>query len=271
MDRLPFWEKIVTGNFDSIAEKLRAAYRGSPIAPLVDLDAADAAGAYAIQDLNTRHWVDQGRRIVGRKVGLTAKSVQLQLGVDQPDYGILFADMEVPDGGYLNPSLTLQSKAEVEVALVMERDIRDPHAAASDVARAVAYAVPAIEIVDSRIIDWKIRFADTVADNGSSAFFVLGREPRSLSGLDLWSCGGVLEFNGEIRSTGVGAACLGGPLHAAAWLARTLAGLGDGLKAGDVVLTGAIAPMVSLTPGDIVRGTIGGLGSVGFTFGEDQP
>jgi 2-keto-4-pentenoate hydratase len=264
-------EKIVTGNFDSIAEQLRAAYRGRPIAPLVDtLNAVDAAGAYAIQDLNTRHWVGQGRRIVGRKVGLTAKSVQQQLGVDQPDYGILFADMEVPDGGVLSPSRTLQSKAEVEVALVLERDIDDPRAAANDVARAVAYAVPALEIVDSRIADWKIRFADTVADNGSSAFFVLGREPRSLWGLDLWSCGGVLEFNGEIRSTGVGAACLGGPLHAAAWLARTLAGLGDGLKAGDVVLTGAIAPMVSLTPGDVVRGTIGGLGSVGFTFGDEQ-
>lgn len=262
----------MTGNFDSIAEKLRAAYRGPPIAPLVDaLDAVDAVGAYAIQNLNTRHWVSRGRRIVGRKVGLTAKSVQQQLGVDQPDYGILFADMEVPDGGFLDPSRTLQSKAEVEVALVMERDIGDLDVAVGDVARAVAYAVPALEIVDSRIADWKIRFADTVADNGSSAFFVLGREPRSLSGLDLWSCGGVLEFNGEIRSTGVGAACLGGPLHAAAWLARTLAALGDGLKAGDVVLTGAIAPMVSLTPGDVVRGTIGGLGSVGFTFGEERP
>lgn len=261
----------MTGNFETIAARLREAYHSGPVAPLVDeLDAVDAAGAYAVQNINTRHWVESGRRIVGRKVGLTARAVQQQLGVDQPDYGILFADMEVADGGTLSPTHVLQAKAEVEVALVMDRDMDDPHAGLRDVARAVACALPAIEIVDSRIADWKIRFADTVADNGSSAFFALGNEPRALSGLDLWSCGGILEFNGEIRSTGVGAACLGGALHAAAWLARTLAGLGDGLKAGDVVLTGAIAPMVTLTPGDVVRGTIGGLGSVGFTFGESS-
>lgn len=259
----------MTRDFASTAERLRSAYQNGSIAPLIDdLEATDAAGAYAVQNLNTQRWLDDGRRIVGRKVGLTAKSVQQQLGVDQPDYGVLFADMEVADGGFLDPSLTLQPKAEVEVALVMERDIDDPAVTTTDIARAVAYAVPALEIVDSRIADWKIRFADTVADNGSSAFFVLGREPRSLAGLDLWSCGGILEVGGEIRSTGVGAACLGGPLLSATWLARRLAELGDGLKAGDVVLTGAIAPMFALTPGDIVRGTIGGLGTVGFRFGE---
>lgn len=258
-------------DISSIAERLRGAYGNGAIDPLAgELDATDAAGAYAVQNLNTRYWTEAGRRIVGRKVGLTAKTVQQQLGVDQPDYGVLFSDMEITDGGVLAPSLTLQPKAEVEVALVMERDIDDPHATRTDVARAVAYAVPALEIVDSRIADWKIRFADTVADNGSSAFFVLGREPRSLAGLDLWSCGGILEVGGEIRSTGVGAACLGGPLDSAAWLARTLAELGDGLKAGDVVLTGAIAPMFALTPGDLVRGTIGGLGSVSFRFGEER-
>jgi 2-keto-4-pentenoate hydratase len=259
----------VTKNLAAIAEKLRSAYRSGSIAPLVDdLEATDAASAYAVQNLNTQHWLESGRRIVGRKVGLTARSVQQQLGVDRPDYGVLFADMEVTDGGILDPASTLQPKAEVEVALVMECDITDPDVTATDIARAVAYAVPALEIVDSRIADWKIRFADTVADNGSSAFYVLGREPRSLAGLDLWSCGGILEVNGEIRSTGVGAACLGGPLLSAAWLARTLAEVGDGLKAGDVVLTGAIAPMFALTAGDIVRGTIGGLGTVGFRFGE---
>ena len=253
-----------------IAARLRQAYAGPPIAPLRDgLAADDADGAYAVQALNTRYWKDAGRRVVGRKIGLTAKSVQVQLGVDQPDFGVLFEDMEIANGGLLQASRVLQPKAEAEVALVFRRNLDMPEAIAADIIAAVDYAVAAIEIVDSRIADWHIGFADTVADNGSSAFFVLGSERKSLMDLDLYTCGMVLAINGDPASTGVGAACLGHPLNAAAWLVRTLSRLGDPILAGDVVLTGALGPMVSLKPGDHVEATIGGLGSASFRF-EDR-
>lgn len=253
------------------AARLRAAYRGEPISPMRDLlEPTDIAGAYAVQSLNTKHWLAQGRRIVGRKIGLTAEAVQKQLGVDQPDYGVLFDDMRVADGGELVDAGLIQPKAEAEVALVLGRDLQSQDATPEDVFAAADSAVAAIEIVDSRIADWKITFADTVADNGSSAFFVLGSEPRSLAGLDLRTCGMALEVNGEVVSHGAGVACLGHPLNAAAWLARTLARAGDGLRAGDIVLTGALGPMTPLNKGDVVCATIGGLGSVSFTYRDEQ-
>lgn len=254
---------------EAAARRLRDAYRGPAVAPLRDLLAPDdAAAAYAVQAVNTRFWTAQGRRIVGRKVGLTSRAVQAQLGVEQPDFGVLFDDMQLPDGGVLDPARTLQPKAEAEVALVLAHDLPGSQASAADVAAATRHAVAAIEIVDSRIRDWQISFADTVSDNGSSAFFVLGREPRPLDGLDLYSCGMVLEVNGRPASVGAGAACLGHPLEAAAWLARTLAAAGDPLRAGDIVLTGALGPMVALTPGDAIVARVGGLGACSFTFAE---
>jgi len=221
-----------------------------------------------VQAINTNYWQQAGRRVVGRKVGLTAKVVQAQLGVDQPDFGVLFDDMAIPDGGVLRPSQVLQPKAEAEVALILGSDIDAADATAETMAAAVKAAVAAIEIVDSRIADWKITFADTVADNGSSAFFVLGRDQKPLAGLDLYTCGMALEINGAIASVGAGAACLGHPLEAAAWLARTLSAAGDPLRAGDIVLTGALGPMVALSPGDRIEAKIGGLGSVAFTYGD---
>ena len=254
-----------------LATRLRNAYGTGAVPPLRDgLDPVDADGAYAIQAINTAHWVDGGRRIVGRKVGLTAKAVQAQLGVEQPDFGVLFDDMAIPDGGVLRTSSVLQPKAEAEVAIVLARDLTSPTTTVADVMAATAHAVAAIEIVDSRIADWKITFADTVADNGSSAFYVVGDDSRSLDGLDLYTCGMVLEVNGAVASLGAGAACLGHPLEAAAWLARTLAGNGDALRAGDVVLTGALGPMVALTASDRVTARIGGLGSVSFSYEEDR-
>lgn len=255
----------------NLAERLRAAYREGAVPPLRDgLEPTDAAGAYAVQAINTRFWRDAGRVVVGRKVGLTARAVQAQLGVDQPDFGVLFADMRIDDGGVLLASAALQPKAEAEIAFVLGKDLDKTDAIASDVAAAVAQAVPAIEIVDSRIADWKITFADTVADNGSSAFFVLGEGGKSLDGLDLYTCGMVLEVNGAVASLGAGAACLGHPLEAAAWLARTLATAGEPLRAGDIVLTGALGPMVALTPGDVIEAKIGGLGTVSFRYEDDR-
>lgn len=261
-------EDTRAGEHDRLARRLRDAYRNGAIAPLRDgLEPGDATGAYAVQAINTRFWSDSGRKIVGRKVGLTAKAVQAQLGVDQPDFGVLFDDMVIADGGHVDADHFIKPRAEAEVAVILASDITAPDATADDVMSACAYAVAAIEIVDSRIADWKITFADTVADNGSSAAFVLGREQRLLDGLDLYTCGMALEVNGAIASIGAGAACLGHPLEAAAWLARTLVQAGEPLRAGDVVLTGALGPMVSLTPGDLVVARIGGLGSVSFRFG----
>jgi 2-keto-4-pentenoate hydratase len=248
---------------EEAAVRLRDAYSGKPVAPLRDLlGPVDADAAYAVQRLNTRFWQAQGRRIVGRKIGLTAKAVQQQLGVDRPDFGVLFQDMQIADGGILEPARVIQPKAEAEVALLLARDLDKTDATADDVFAAVESAVAAIEIVDSRIADWKITFADTVADNGSSAFFVLGTQRKPLAGLDLYTCGMALEVNGATASVGAGAACLGHPLNAAAWLAQS----GEPLKAGDIVLTGALGPMVPLTRGTHIKATIGGLGSVNFHF-----
>jgi 2-keto-4-pentenoate hydratase len=222
------------------------------------LDPVDVDGAYAVQTINTRFWEAQGRRIVGRKAGLTAKAVQTQLGVDQPDFGVLFDDMAIADGGTLDPARALQPKAEAEIAFVLGKDLPDPDTTPEMVADAVATVHAAIEIVDSRIADWKITFADTVADNGSSAFFVLAKDGKPLSGLDIWSAGMVMEINGQIVSLGAGAAALG----------RTLAKRGEPLKAGDVLLAGALGPMVAMTPGDHVRAVVGGIGEVSFSYGK---
>ncbi|MDR3509219.1 MAG: fumarylacetoacetate hydrolase family protein [Caulobacteraceae bacterium] len=251
---------------EALAERLRDAYQQGATPPLRDgLEPNDGDGAYAVQAINTGLWTARGRKIVGRKIGLTSKAVQTQLGVDQPDFGVLFQDMEIPDSGVLPASATLQPKAEAEVALILGRDLNHDGLTADDLLAAADCAVAAIEIVDSRIADWKITFADTVADNGSSAFFVLGAPRRLLQGLDLYTCGMALEVNGAIASIGAGAACLGHPLNAAAWLANTLARRGEALRAGDILLTGALGPMVAIKAGDRVRAQIGGLGQVSFS------
>jgi 2-keto-4-pentenoate hydratase len=257
----------MTTTYEAVARRLRDAYAGGVVAPLRDtLEPTDAEGAYAIQTINARFWEAQGRRIVGRKAGLTAKAVQAQLGVDQPDFGVLFDDMRVADGGTLDPARTIQPKAEAEIAFILGADLPDTDTTAEQVAKAVASVHAAIEIVDSRIADWKISFADTVADNGSSAFFVLADQGLPLAGLDLEGAAMEMAINGVIASTGLGAAALGNPLNAAAWLARTLAGRGEPLKAGDILLAGALGPMVALAPGDHVEARIAGIGACSFTY-----
>ncbi len=254
-------------SLEGLARHLRDAYSGGAVPPLRDwLEPTDATGAYAVQAINTRFWEGQGRRIVGRKAGLTAVAVQQQLGVDQPDFGVLFDDMRVADGGRLDPARCLQAKAEAEIAFVLGADLPSPDTAVEQVAAAVASVHAAIEIVDSRIADWRITFADTVADNGSSAFFVLAGQGLPLAGLDLAGATMAMTLNGTVASTGIGAAALGNPLNAAAWLARTLAAAGEPLKAGDVLLAGALGPMVALMPGDEVRTEIAGIGACSFTF-----
>jgi 2-keto-4-pentenoate hydratase len=256
--------------FARIAAALRAAQAsGVPIDPIRgEIGAGEAAAAYAIQRINVDHAVAAGRRVAGRKIGLTARSVQQQLGVDQPDYGALYADAAYEHGAQVPMTGLIAPKVEGEVALVLERDLRMERPGVADVMRATAYAVAAIEIVDSRIRNWDIRLADTIADNASGAAFALGARPVRLDAIDLELAGMQMLVNGRTASLGVGAACLEHPLAAAAWLARRMAETGTPLVAGDVVLTGALGPMVPVAGGEVVEARIAGLGSVRVEFGR---
>jgi len=240
-----------------------AARTGAPCPPLRDDPGlGDIASAYAVQEAGIAAALDAGRVIVGRKIGLTARSVQAQLGVEQPDYGALLDDMAVDDGATIAAGCLLQPKVEAEIAFVLDRDLPSPGTTLGEAARAVAYALPAIEIVDSRIADWNISIVDTIADNASSGLFVLGGAPRRIDALDLRLCGMVLEQDGEGVSFGCGAACLGNPLVALAWLARTMARTSRPLRAGEVILSGALGAMTPMAPGAHYAAHINGLGSV---------
>lgn len=239
----------------------------TPCKPVRDLiGAEDLGAAYAVQELGTRRRLESGGRITGRKIGLTSAAVQKQLGVDQPDYGILFADMALADGARVAASRLLQPRAEAEIAFILGRALDGEALTVADVVRAVDHAVCAIEIVDSRIAGWDIRIADTVADNASSGMYVLGGRPRRLDDIDLVLCGMVARRNGETVSLGVGTACLGNPLHATLWLAQTMVRAGRPLQAGDVVLSGALGPMVPVAAGDRFEAEIQGLGAVRVEF-----
>lgn len=250
------------------ADQLLSCYQsGVPCAPIRELiPDCDVPRAYAIQEINTRRWMSQGRRLVGRKIGLTSVAVQQQLGVDQPDFGMLFSDMAVCDGEPVPVGAVLQPKAEAEIAFVLGRDLTVEQATMADVIRAIDYAVAAIEIVGSRVANWNIRLIDTVADNASSGMFVLGNTPFALNGLDLRDC--VMQMTlGEARvSSGVGHACLGHPLNATLWLARKMVEVGRPLQAGDIVLSGALGPMVAAQPGSVLEARVSGLGSVRAAF-----
>jgi 2-keto-4-pentenoate hydratase len=256
---------------DAAAALREAAQNREYIAPLRDTyPDLSVEHAYAIQLINTRHRLQQGRRLVGCKIGLTSLAVQKQLGVDRPDFGMLFDDMAYGDGEPIPASILTQPKVEAEVAFMIGRDLTMSNPGHADVIDAIEYALPALEIVGSRIADWNIRITDTIADNASSSAFVIGSSPRKLSEFDLRLCGMVIERRGEPVSVGAGAACLGNPINAVVWLARTMAELGTPLKAGDLVLSGALGPMVAVTPGDVFEARINGLGTVRAVFEHDS-
>lgn len=249
------------------AARIRSAYAGPTVSPVRAI-APDATidDAYRIQTLNRDHWVAGGRRIVGAKIGLTSKAVQAQLGVDQPDFGVLFADMQVPDGGRIAAERLLQPKVEAEIAFCLGQDIDTVSDNPADLIPAVAYALPALEIVDSRIADWDIQMVDTIADNASSGLFVLADQRIDIRDIDLATCTMRLTRNEATASEGSGAACLGNPLHALNWLAALRIRRGDPLKAGDIILSGALGPMVTAMPGDRFAADIAGIGRVSVDF-----
>lgn len=218
--------------------------------------------AYAVAQINTDAKLTQGHRIVGKKVGLTSRAVQQQLGVDQPDFGILFEDMMVLEGDPVHVSKLIQPKAEAEVAFVLSHDIEGVVPTWAEFLNKVSYALPALEIVDSAIHDWKITLEDTVADNASCGLFVLGQQPIAIDQFDFAKLAMRLMKNGEVVSIGTGSACLGHPLRAAWWLAKTMVERGIPLKAGEVILSGALGPMVNVETGDIIHVDIGALGAL---------
>ncbi|WP_018440915.1 2-keto-4-pentenoate hydratase [Trinickia symbiotica] len=218
--------------------------------------------AYAVAEANTLARIANGRRIVGKKIGLTSIAVQQQLGVDQPDFGVLFDDMEYLDGDEVPMSRLLQPKIEAEVAFVVGRDIDDDAPSYGRVLSSLAYALPALEIVDSAIANWRITLEDTVADNASCGLYVLGHQPIAVGQLSLGDLGMSMTRQGKTVSTGSGAACLGHPLRAVYWLAHAMARQGQMLRAGDVILSGALGPMVPVAQGDAIRAQIGALGNV---------
>ncbi len=218
--------------------------------------------AYKVQHLISQLRLDQGAQRIGSKIGLTSTAVQQQLGVDQPDYGSLFNDMQVRDGGSLPFAELMQPKAEAEIAFVLSKDLHQEEITEDMVANSIDYAVAAIEIVGSRVRDWDIRITDTIADNASASHFVLGQHRVELSNLDLINAKMSMTKNGEVVSQGEGSACLGSPLIATTWLARTMKSLGQPLKQGDIILSGALGPMCGIEKADRLRAEIEGLGQV---------
>jgi 2-keto-4-pentenoate hydratase len=252
---------------DAAAALARARRSGATIAPIsASHGIAGLEQAYAVAAINTAARLAEGRRIVGGKIGLTSLAVQQQLGVDQPDFGVLFDDMEYLDGDAIPTSRLMQPKAEVEIAFIVGQTIDGPAPSWGEFVRAIACALPAIEIVDSAITDWKIKLEDTVADNASCGVYVLGQQPVALGQASLADAGMQFYRNGRLVSTGSGAACLGHPLRAAYWLARAMARLGQPLQAGQVVLSGALGPMVPVKAGDQLHAVVGGLGNVACHF-----
>lgn len=261
------------GLIEEAAARLREADAAAKaIPPVRDLlgTKTDIDAAYAVQQINTDRSIALGRRVSGRKIGVTSKAIQQQVGVDQPDFGTLFADTEYGDGIEIEASRLIQPRAEAEVALVLERDLDSAPHGFAQVIRAVAFALPAIEVVDSRIEAWDISIVDTVADNASCGLYVVGSRPVPLSAFDARTVPMRMTRDGEEVSTGVGAACLGNPLHAARWLADTMCLRGIPLRAGDVIMTGALGPMVSFGPGQELVAEFGDLGTVTTRMGGPE-
>jgi 2-keto-4-pentenoate hydratase len=269
------------GGLKALDMLVAARATGEPCPPVRGLlPDGDVDAAYAVQSAWVADQIAAGARVVGRKIGLTNPAVQAQFGVDRPDFGVLFESMACPPGRPIDGARALQPKIEAEIAFVLAEDLTGPMIGPAEVAAATAYVVAALEIVDSRIAGWDIGIVDTIADNGSSGLFVLGDRRQPLGRLDLAECamtlrrgasgrggvGGSSDTGGEVVSTGTGASILGDPLAAVAWLAAAVRDHGRPLRAGEVVLSGSLGPMVDVAPGDAFEADISGIGQVSAAF-----
>ena len=251
-------------------ELLEAARSRQPIDPVSQtFPSLTVDDAYAVQLEQVRVWTGIGQRVQGHKVGLTSAAMQRQLGVSQPDYGHLMDAMFHLEGMPIPVQDFISPKVEPEIAFVLKKPLVGPGINAAHALAAIDYVVPAIEIIDSRIRDWRIGLVDTVADNASSGGVVLGSRPTRIDAVDLRLAGCVLTRRGEVIGTGAGGAVLGSPLNALVWLANTVGRRGVTLEAGQVVLPGAVTAAIPVTTGDLVTATFGGLGSVTARFGGE--
>lgn len=250
------------------AERIRNAHSNMetipPIREEIGIDNIELA--YQIQNINTQFRLDSGARITGKKIGLTSFAVQKQLGVDQPDFGVLFHDMEILNGQSISVSKLMQPKIEAEIAFVLAEDLDRENLTAIDILSAIDYALPAIEIVGSRIENWNIKITDTIADNASASHYVLGHTPKLIDSFDMVNSPVKLFINDEIASKGTGAACMGSPINAVLWLANKMVEMGAPLQAGEVIFSGAVGPMVVVNEGDHVHAQFEGLGDVSVSF-----
>lgn len=238
-----------------------------PIDPLSDMHPGiTVEDAYRVQLVNVKRRIDGGAKVIGKKIGLTSPAMQEMFKVDEPDYGHLLDDMLVYQGEPIPMSSLLQPRIEGEIAFVLERDLEGPGITPTEVIRATAGVVPALEIVDSRIRDWKIKIQDTVADNASSAVFVIGSQMVSPMGLDMRHVGFVVTHNGFLAGTAAGAAVLGSPAQSVAWLVNKMAEFGITLKAGEIILSGAAAAAVPISAGSSVSLTVDRIGDVSCRF-----
>lgn len=253
---------------EKIAETLLEAEKSKvAIPPLTAVyENLDVTDAYNVQLEVLKRKLSLGRTVIGKKVGLTSIAMQKMLGVDEPDYGHLLDDMKVSNGEKVKISNLLSPKVEAEIGFVLCKDLAGPNVTFLDVLMATKYVVPTLEIIDSRIAEWKIGLIDTVADNGSSAMVVVGEQLTEINGIDLRSVGMTLFKNGEMVATGSGAAALGHPAHAIAWLANKLNEFGITLKAGELILPGALSAAIAVEAGDTVSAQFGSVGSVSVTF-----
>lgn len=246
---------------------LEAERTRTPVEPLTVLyPGISVDEAYYTQLEMIRRKVEEGAVIVGKKIGATSKAIQNMFGVTQPDYGHLLDRMMYVEGESVSLDRFIQPKAEFEIAFKLEKDLKGPNVTVVDVADATEYIVPAIEIIDSRITDWKIKFEDTVADNGSAAAAVIGANPVKLGGIDLTHIGMVVYRNGEMIDSAAGAAVLGNPLRAVAWLANSLAKYDVFLKAGEIILSGALTKAIEVRENDCFTAEFAHLGSVTVHF-----
>jgi 2-oxopent-4-enoate/cis-2-oxohex-4-enoate hydratase len=249
---------------DELYEALMSA---STVTPLTERESGiSIEDAYRIQQRMLARRIAAGERVIGKKIGVTSQAVMNMLGVHQPDFGYLLDGMVYGDGEAIAMERLIQPKAEGEIAFVLKHDLMGPGISAADVLRATEGVLACFEIVDSRIKDWKIKIADTVADNASCGVFVLGTRMVDPRDLDLRTCGLVLEKNGEVVVTGAGAATMNSPVNAVVWLANTLGRLGIPLRAGEVILSGALGAMVPVKAGDNLRMDIGGIGGCSVRF-----